>query len=137
MLLLLEDVDLEHVDDGSLDVLRPWLIILSEANLSDESVLVLEFNWHAQELFVLTVHTVDLLETLEWEHLLGVGLLLGSGETGLLELHADGVSIGPLKVDLGLETRDSLWGGWDWETSRELSVKEIAVLASSAERSRN
>ncbi|KAF1758266.1 hypothetical protein GCK72_014724 [Caenorhabditis remanei] len=137
VLLLLEDVDLEHVDDGSLDVLRPWLIILSEANLSDESVLVLEFNWHAQELFVLTVHTVDLLETLEWEHLLGIGLLLGSGETGLLELHADGVSIGPLKVDLSLETRDSLWGGWDWETSRELSVEEIAVLASSAERSRN
>lgn len=132
--LLLEDVDLKHVDDGSLDVLRPWLVVLSETDVVDKSVLVVKLNWIAQELLVLTIHAVNLLEALEWEHLLRVSLLLGSGESGLLELHADGVTIGPLEVDLGLKTRDSLWGGWDWEAGGELSVEEIAVLASSAER---
>lgn len=132
--LLLEDVNLKHVDDGSLDVLGPWLVVFGKANLSDKSVLVIELHWHGQKLLMVTVNTIYLLETLEWEHLHLVGLFLGSGETGLLELHADGVSIGPLKVDLGLKTRDSLWGRWDWKTGRELSVEEVAVFASGAVR---
>lgn len=70
VLLLLEDVDLKHVDDGSLDVLGPWLIVFGEADLADKSILVVELNWHSQKLLVLTIHAVNLLEALEWEHLL-------------------------------------------------------------------
>jgi hypothetical protein len=130
---LLKKAYLKHVENGLLDVGRPWLLTVVELDLSDDSVLVREAKWHLKHALILLLK-FDALKTLEWLELAWLELALHGSKTDLVEQEVVGTVIGWLDGNEGLDAGGRLLDlRWERESGGDLSIESETVLVSNTE----